>query len=363
MSVTISMAELLKKALNKASSMGIEVTRQGSLILNEQTAFKLVSKLLEELGVIYLSIKEAVKEYPDLVEKYGLKKVKIDLREVDNGVFIYVPKNTKLTDPVYNCFVLASKGFVQRVYNLIVVDDGSEAVSVTGCLSLVHEAIHSSHEEAYVGKGSKYYKIMIHNWLPKVVVSAIKRVTLMSEANYYDYYINSTSLDRMSFITEVFHEGEKSSSKIDQVVIGSEESKLRYITTTYLSAPGSNTEIVSRVLGMDESYIETKSSIMAVKPGVKGHVECRGLLISDRATITTIPILKSSISDSTLTHEASIGRIKRDEVEYLMARGFSEDEAVSLIIRGFLETGLDKVPEKMKPIISVALDKLSSAKM
>ncbi len=363
MSTTISMAELLKKALDKASSMGVEVTRQGSLILNEQTAFRLVSKLLEELGVIYLSIKEAVKEYPDLVEKYGLKKVKIDLREVNNGVFIYVPKNTRLIDPVYNCFVLASKGFVQKVYNLVIVDDGSEVVGVTGCLSLVHEAIHSSHEEAYVGEESKYYKIMVHNWLPKVVVSAIKRVTLMSEASYYDYYINSTSLNRMSFITDVFHEGGRSSSRIDQVVIGSEKSKLQYITTTYLSAPGSNTEIISRVLGMGESYVETRSSVVAIKPGVRGHVECRGLLISDKATIAAIPILKSGVSDSTLTHEASIGKIKIDEVEYLMARGFSEDEAVSLIIRGFLETGLDKVPEKMKPVIRATLDKLSGAKM
>ncbi len=363
MTVEVSIEKILKEALSKVTQLGFEVTKQGSIVLNESLVYHTLSKALMEYGVIYTSIRDAIKNYPDLIEKYGFKKIKIDPKNIDDGVFLYVPKNTRLVDPIYTCFVLGRRGVRQRVYNLTVIDDGGEAVAATGCLSLVEEGYHTSFTEVYVGRNAKLYKIMIHNWTPSVAVSTVKKITLMDNAVYYDYYVNYTQLKKISFITEIYHEGSGSTSRSDTIVVGKGESNLGYTTTAYLLATDASAEIISRLLGMDKSSIESRATIVAEVPGTRGHVECHGLLLSDNATITTIPVLKSSTSNTNLTHEASIGRISQDELEYLMARGFTEDEAVSIIIRGFLELGIEKIPPKLRPMITSVLDRLSAKSM
>ncbi len=363
MVVEVSLSEALGKAMEKALSLGFEVNKQGSIVLNESMVFHMLSKALEEYGVIYTSIRDALKNYPDLVEKYGFKKISIDMENIDDGVFLYIPPNTRIKDPLYTCFVLAHGGVRQRVYNLTVLEEGSEAVAATGCFSLVNEGYHTSFEEAYIGRGARLYKVMVHNWMPRVSVSTIKRIALAEKAHYYDYYINHTSLERMSFIIELYLEGEGSTARTDTIVVGRGGSKLLYDVKAYLKAEGSSAELISRLLGDEESSIDSRSTIIAEAPGTKGHIECQGLLLSDRAAIRTVPSLESRVSDTSLTHEASIGRISRDELEYLMARGFREDEAVSMIIRGFLELGYEKIPPKLRSTIDIVLNKLSHAEM
>lgn len=363
MVVEVSLNEVLKEAISKADQLGFEVAKQGSIVLNESLVFHILSKKLLDYGIVYTSIRDALKNHPDIIDKYGFKKISIDLKNIDDGILLYVPRNTKLVDPIYTCFVLGRKGVRQRVYNLIVVDEGSEAVAATGCLSLVEEGYHISYTEVHVGRNARLYKIMVHNWLPLVSVSTIKKIVLMEDASYYDYYVNYTQPMRISFTTEIYLEGEGSSSRSDTVVVGKGESIFRYSTTTYLNAPRSSSEIISRILGMESSFVETRASIIAKASGARGHIECHGLLLSDNAVITTVPVLQSSISDANLTHEASIGKISQNELEYLMARGFTEEEATSIIIRGFLELGIDKIPGKLRHMITSILDKLAVKKM
>ena len=91
--------------------------------------------------------------------------------------------------------------------------------------------------------------------------------------------------------------------------------------------------------------------------GAKAHLECRSLVLRDGGLTFAVPELESTVADVEMTHEAAVGKIARDQVEYLMMRGLTEDEAVGMIVRGFLEGGITGLPEHLKNEIDNAIEK------
>ncbi|OPX64752.1 MAG: cysteine desulfurase activator complex subunit SufB [Methanomassiliicoccales archaeon PtaB.Bin215] len=90
-------------------------------------------------------------------------------------------------------------------------------------------------------------------------------------------------------------------------------------------------------------------------PGIKAHLECKGLILSEKGVQIAIPELEARIPDVEMTHEAAVGKIAQDQVEYLMSRGLSEDEAVGMIVRGFLDVGIRGIPDHLKAEIDKIL--------
>ncbi|MEM4462914.1 MAG: SufD family Fe-S cluster assembly protein [Fervidicoccaceae archaeon] len=352
----------LRDAISRAKELGLDLEKGGGVVLNESFAYKKIAKRLEQLGVIYMEIHEAEKEHPDIFEKFAFKRIQGDLRRVDSGIFLYVPKGTVVEEPIFNCFVLGRGGVIQKVYNLTVVDDGASAVGVSGCFTLVNEAVHSSLEEIHVMRNAKFTKIMLHNWLPGINVSAFTAAEIEDNGVYQDLYINYSEAKSISFNTAIHQDGNNSASRIDQIVAGSGESSLSYSTEVFLNGSGSSSQMISRLLARNRSKIRSKARIFASGKMVKGHIECRGITLDEGSEVISIPELNSRSSDAELTHEASIGKIKREELEYLETKGFSEDEAISLLIRGFLETGFSELPRTMKGAVDSILERISKAK-
>ena len=355
-------SDKLREAMTKARELGLEVEKGGAVVLNENLLYKKLARDLEKMGVIYSEIHEAAREYPDLFDKHAFKMLKGDVNKIDSGIFLYIPKGLTVKEPIFNCFVLGNKKVVQKVYNLVVLEDGSRAIGVSGCFTLVNEAVHSSLEETYVGTGASYTRIMIHNWLPSVGVSAISSVEVGEKGNYQDLYINYSEAKSISFNTLIYQKGSDSTSRADQIVSGTGFSSLKYSTEVFLIGDRSSSQLISRLLARGKSSIATKARIVASGKLTKGHIECKGLTLGDGAEISTVPELRSLSNDAELTHEASIGKIKREELEYLESKGFYEEEAVSLLIRGFLETGFSDLPSTIKASVESVLDKLSKAK-
>lgn len=349
-------SDVLQALMAKAKELGLEPETQGSIIADERLVFKALGRLLEHEGVIYADMKEALRDYPDIVYRYGFKKFSIDDRTIDTGVLLYVPRKVKLDVPVYTCFALSRKGVMQRVYNLIVIEDDASAVGVTGCLALVPEGAHVSLEEVYVGKRAEYTKAMVHNWLLGNVVSAVKKVSLEEGAVVYDYYINNSPLKTIKLKTEVEHVGPSSVSRVDEVVVGRRGGSYEYDIAISLFGPDSSTEVVSRVIATESASVRSNILVEAVGERSKGHVECKGLMLDDGSQLVTTPSLASRTPHAMLTHEASVGKIRKEELEYLMSKGFTEEEAIALIVRGFLETGVDKLPQRLRGFVSSVLD-------
>ena len=111
----------------------------------------------------------------------------------------------------------------------------------------------------------------------------------------------------------------------------------------FLNARGSRTEILARAITTGGNII-TRGYIEGYAPDVKGHLECRGLILSEKGMIHAIPELKGNLAGVDLSHEAAVGKIAEEEVEYLMARGLTRAEATATIVRGFLKVDIEGLP-------------------
>ena len=119
---------------------------------------------------------------------------------------------------------------------------------------------------------------------------------------------------------------------------------------------GSSAEIISRAVSLGGS-VTARGHLKAAAPDIKAHLECRGLVVNEKGRIYAIPELETEYRDVDMSHEAAIGKISREEIEYLCSRGISKDKAQSLIIRGFVDTNILSLPELLKKEIDQLADR------
>jgi Fe-S cluster assembly scaffold protein SufB len=149
--------------------------------------------------------------------------------------------------------------------------------------------------------------------------------------------------------------GEGARASFVSIIANHPGSKIDIGGEVWLEAENTSTEIISRNVVYGGENI-ARGKIVAKSPKVKGHLECQGLMLSDNGIMRAIPELDSHFYDVELTHEAAVGKIARDEVEYLMARGLSEDEATSLIVKGFLTVKVEGIPPSLQAQIDKVLE-------
>ncbi|MET1101076.1 MAG: SufD family Fe-S cluster assembly protein [Pyrodictiaceae archaeon] len=268
------------------------------------------------------------------------------------GYFIYVPPGVKLQTPIYACLVISRQGYPQIVHNIIVVDEGAEAHIITGCMTSrgVTRALHIGVTEIYLARSSKLTFTMIHSWGPGVHARPRTAIRLGEDSSLVYYYITSSSVESLqSYPKALLMDG---SSLISVSIIVSPDKS--YYDTGFearLSGRGSSAQLISRIVGLGSSINYSRLRIIAEAPQTKGYSECSGLQLSEASRIHAIPELVSTTNDADLGHEASIGRISEEELVYLMSRGLSEEEALRLVVQGFVHVDVPGLPNHIKKII------------
>ncbi|MBR4226101.1 MAG: SufD family Fe-S cluster assembly protein, partial [Candidatus Methanomethylophilaceae archaeon] len=122
-----------------------------------------------------------------------------------------------------------------------------------------------------------------------------------------------------------------------------------------LNGPGSRAEIMSRSISMGGRMC-ARGRLVGNSPGAKAHLECRSIILKDGGSTLAIPELEAHVADVEMTHEAAVGKIARDQIEYLMSRGLDEDQAVSMIVRGFLSGSINGLPEELQRELDAAIE-------
>ncbi|KPV62116.1 MAG: cysteine desulfurase activator complex subunit SufB [Candidatus Bathyarchaeota archaeon BA1] len=128
--------------------------------------------------------------------------------------------------------------------------------------------------------------------------------------------------------------GINSRARFNTILYGIGNSYMNVGSKAILQGTGSRAEVIARAIATDNAQIYARGTLIGEQKDSKAHLECRGLLVSDTAFIHAVPELIGRVSGTDLSHEAAVGKIAEDQIQYLMARGFSEDEAESLIVRG-----------------------------
>jgi Fe-S cluster assembly scaffold protein SufB len=141
-------------------------------------------------------------------------------------------------------------------------------------------------------------------------------------------------------------EGENARAQLHSIVVGLGDSIVDLGAHIELVGRGARAESISRALAQDRSRIYLRGTLVGKHDESRGHLDCRGMLLSQRAAIETVPeLVAESAPGCQLSHEAAIGPVAEDAVEYLMTRGITRDDAVSVLTRGFINLKLPGLPE------------------
>ncbi|WP_457591836.1 SufB/SufD family protein [Geoglobus sp.] len=353
-------SEEVKKRLE---SVGIELDesrRSATFVQVDQDA--VAAESFYE-GVEVMSIKQALEKY-DWLEDYFWKAVKREqddyTKEADspdvNGYFIRAKKGAKVQFPVEACLYLRTEGHRQRVHNIIIAEEGSELNIISGCTSHpgVAAGMHIGISEFFVKKDAKLTFTMIHSWESDIEVRPRSAAIVEDNGVFISNYVLMNPVRLVQMYPTAYLNGRNSRAVFSSIIVGLEGSNVDVGSRAVLNGENSSAEIVSRTISRG-GRIVARGHLVGNAPEVKGHLECRGLMLSDSGSIIAVPELEANYPNVDLSHEAAIGKIAEEEIFYLMARGFSRDEATAAIIRGFLDLEIKGIPEVLKAEIDKAI--------
>ena len=356
-----------KKSLE---GIGLELSGSGRSGTYMQVDHSVVHCTVSNSGVELMDIGEAYRKYSWL-EDYWWKAVapdadKYTARAVlhqEHGYFIRALPNTKVDYPLQACMMIGQEGVVQDVHNIIIVEEGAELNVITGCATdpIVNKGMHIGVSEFYVKKGGKLSFTMIHRWGEEVVVRPRTGVVVEEGAQYLSNFICMHKVNDLQMYPTVKLLGKDSVVRLNSVLVATPGSHMDVGSRAILSVPGARAELVTRSISTGGTIIN-RGHLLADAEEVKAHLECHGLLLEKTGVIHAVPELEARTDNAELSHEAAVGKIAPEEIEYLMARGLNEDEATATIVRGFLNVNIEGLPESLVQEIEKAIEEFSYRK-
>jgi len=317
---------------------------------------------IKQEGIEVMAVSQAMAQH-DWLKDYWWKAVAVDadkytahveLHKAD-GYFIRALPGVKTVYPIQSCLYLNKMHLAQDVHNIVIAEEGSEMHIITGCTTSLEgePGLHLGVSEFYIKKGAKVTFTMIHNWTPQMAARPRTGAIVEKNGLFLSNYVIMKPVESLQSNPLVNCVGENATVRFNSVMVAPPGSRMDIGSRVLLNAKGAKTEVVSRAITTGGDII-ARGYIEGNKPEVKGHLECRGLIMGDAGgTIHAIPELKGALAGVDLSHEAAVGKIAEEEVEYLMARGLTRDQATAAIIRGFLKVDIEGLP----PMLNAEMQK------
>jgi Fe-S cluster assembly scaffold protein SufB len=366
------LTKLPHEILAEAQKVGLETdekNRSGTFVhMNQETVTSKINELYE--GKLELmDTKAALKKYPWL-EEYRWRLVNKDKDEYtkkvaedfSGGYFMRILKGAEIEFPLQSCLLITKQNLEQRVHNIIIAEEDSKAHIITSCLqhSSVPSASHLGISEIYVKKGAMLNFTMIHQWSEKTLVRPRSAAQIEDRATFVSNYVCMRPVQDIQMYPAAYCNGEESKVSFNSILYGHKNSNLDIGSKAVLTGRASKAEMVSRAIAREGSKMIIRGLIEGDNPDCKGHLECKGLIMDDKSIMQSIPELIAKKKGVEITHEAAVGKISEKEITYLMTRKLSREQAVSLIIRGFMDVGIlgltDSLNKEIKNIIDTSAD-------
>lgn len=310
-------------------------------------------------GVEILAMEKAVKKYSWLKDYYGKSFSflrKSFPKDTVGGYFIWVKEKVETKFPIQACLFLKQKNFTQKVHNLIIAEKGAKVHIITGCASSYAsgESFHLGVSEFFVHKDAYVNFSMIHSWKEDVRVQPMSVALVDEGGTFLSNYVCLRPVRKVAMYPTAVLRGEGAKARFNSLLLAHSGSLQDIGSRVVFRAPYTSAEVISRAVSSGGTVI-ARGHLNAEAPRVKAHLECRGLMISPKGLIHAIPELQTAFEDVDMSHEAAIGKVSKEEIEYLCARGMSEDEAQAVIIRGFMDTQILALPD----VLRKEIDKLT----
>ena len=303
---------------------------------------------LEALGVLFCDMDTAVREHPELVRRWfgtvippnDNKFAALNSAVWSGGSFIYVPPGVHVDMPLQAYFRINAENMGQFERTLIIADVGSSVHYVEGCSAPVYstDSLHSAVVELIALEGAKITYTTIQNWSNNVYNLVTKRGRAEAEARIEWIDGNIGSRLTMKY-PAVYLMGPKASGEVLSVAYAGPGQHQDAGAKMVHCAPETTSTILSKSISKDGG-VTTYRGLVHVDEGAKGaksFVRCDALILDDESISETKPYMEVAERDASIGHEATVSRVGDDQLFYLMSRGLSEQQAMSMIVNGFIE--------------------------
>jgi uncharacterized protein len=313
-------------------------------------------------GVEILDIKDALAKYDGLpgrfwtqVDKDKDEFTRAAAANLHGGYFVRTEKGAKIAEPVQSCLFLKGDMVGQNVHNVVIVADDSELHIITGC-SVAHGSKGAAHlgiSEFFVGKNAKLTFTMVHNWADSTVVRPRTGGVVEEGGVFCNNYVLLKPVKDLQSYPAIRLNGKGAVARFNSVIVAPKGSYVDSGSRIELNAPDTRGEIIARTIAAGGTIV-SRGFIGGHAVPAKGHLECKGLILKG-GVIHAVPELLGTMDGVELSHEAAVGKIAQEEIEYLMARGLDESEATSTIVRGFLNVDIMGLPKELKDVITATI--------
>jgi Fe-S cluster assembly protein SufB len=303
---------------------------------------------LERQGVLFCDMDTALREYPDLVKEYFGKLIPpndnkfaaLNSAVWSGGSFIYVPPGVKVDMPLQAYFRINAENMGQFERTLIIADEGSEVHYIEGCSAPVYttDSLHSAVVEIVCKKASRVTYTTIQNWSNNVYNLVTKRARCDAEAHMAWIDGNIGSRLTMKY-PAVYLMGPKASGEVLSVAYAGAGQHQDAGAKMVHAAPETTSTIISKSISKDAGRTSYRG-LVRFEEGAKhskSFVRCDALLLDEKSRSDTYPYIEFGEHDAQVGHEATISKVGDDQLFYLMSRGLSEQQAMSMIVNGFIE--------------------------
>ena len=315
-----------------------------------------LKKELEDQGVVFLDMDEAVQKHPELVKKHFMTTcIPIHLHKLSalhaavwsGGTFIYIPKGVKVDIPLQAYFRMNAKKGGQFEHTLIIVDEDASLHYIEGCSApqYTENSLHAGGVEIHVMKNARMRYSSIENWSKNTYNLNTKRA--MVHENAIMEWVNGNMGSKVTMLYPCsMLIGENAKSDYVGVAYAGEGQYQDTGCKVYHMAPNTSSSVLSKGISM-YGGISSYRGLVDIRNGAvnsKSNVRCDGLMLDNKSKALTFPAMDVHENDVNVAHEAAVGKVEEDQLFYLMSRGLSEDEAIKLIVSGFIEPLIKALP-------------------
>ncbi|MEY9933562.1 Fe-S cluster assembly protein SufB [Catenulispora sp. GP43] len=320
-----------------------------------EVVYHQINKELEEQGVIFLDTDTALKEYPELFREHfatviptGDNKFSaLNTAVWSGGSFIYVPKGVHVQIPLQAYFRINTENMGQFERTLIIADEDSYVHYVEGCTAPIYssDSLHSAVVEIVVKKNARVRYTTIQNWSNNVYNLVTKRAAAQAGATMEWIDGNIGSKVTMKY-PAVWLLGEHAKGETLSVAFAGEGQHQDAGAKMVHAAPHTSSTIISKSVARGGGRTSYRG-LVQVQEGAhhsKSTVKCDALLVDTISRSDTYPYVDVREDDVSMGHEATVSKVSEDQLFYLMSRGMTEDEAMAMIVRGFVEPIARELP-------------------
>lgn len=314
-----------------------------------------LKKELEDVGVIFLDLDHALKEYEDIVRKYFMKCVNPRLHKYSalhgavwsGGTFLFIPKGVEIIDPLQAYFRMNAQNMGQFEHTLIIVEEKAKAHYIEGCSAPRWGAssLHAGCVEVFVEGGAEFRYSSVENWSKDAFNLNTKRAIVKKGAHMEWVGGNFGSQVTMLYPCSVLVGKHASADHLGVAFAGSGQNQDTGAKIIH-AASNTSSNVVAKSICKDGG-VATYRGVVNIMPNSKNcvaNVACDSLLVGDSAIANTYPQIKIENKSASVTHEATAGKLNEVDIFYLMSRGLDESAAKALILNGFINPITKELP-------------------